>query len=651
MPNKNATKIRNIAITNIFLIVPALYLGGILGQIFSGNQKLTPEDFETGRTLIYSFWGSIQYAVTHVGGWLGIVAALALLNYCAYWLKRNLFVSNNTHDEERNFDYSDKGAYGTSGWLTEEEKAKVLNEYSSANLTNEIILGTNESGHVITIPNDAKMNRHIAVYGASGTGKSRSFARNYILQIMKRGESLVITDPKGELYGTMAQALRDAGYTVKMLNLVNLNYSDAWNCLREIDGDEVNAQIFADVIIQNTSGKGASNDFWSQCEMNLLKALCLYVERHPALDTTMEEVYRLITTKTPVELDRLFDELPFDEQNQAAKSAYNIYRQAGENVKGGVIIGLGSRLQIFQSKVVCKITNSEEINLTLPGKEKCAYFCITSDQHKAFDFLAVLFYAMLFIKLVNYADLQPGAHCQIPVNFLLDEFPNIGAIPDFTKKISTIRSRWLNVALIFQNIAQLQNRYPFGQWEEILGNCDAHLFLGCTDATTAKFISDRTGIVTIGVSSQSHDARRRLSLVPMEIKQSESIGKRNLLTPDEVLRLPNTQELILLRGQKPLKALKFDYSKHPDAAKLRDCSVTDHIPEWKKREMEAEQLESEKQAELARAKEERARELEEKYENGAAEKEDFSDILKPYIPKPKKAKSTKIKKSEKPQGF
>lgn len=569
-------KIKSNAKVLLIALVPCLYLGGLLGQVF--YHMLT---FSIDKISINPF-KIIYFVFTNFIGFLGFVLALIGLFLLIAYFRGDMDEEDDLYDEDRNLTYSEKGTYGTSGYMTQLEKLETLNEYVDANDTSEIILGRDAGcDDVLTIPEDARMNKHIAIYGASGTGKSRAFARPFMLQGIKRGESFVITDPKGELFESMAPYFRDNGYDVKVLNLVNLAHSDSWNCLAEIEGDDLKAQIFTDAIIQNTSGK--SGDFWSQAEMNLLKALCLYVERHPVLETTMSNVYKLITTKKPYELDAMFDELPWNDDNRAAKSAYNIFKQANDNVKGGVVIGLGSRLQVFQGKAVENITDHKEIDLIKPGKEKCAYFCITSDQHSAFDFIAVLFYSMLFIKLVEFADSQPGCRCPVPVNFVLDEFPNIGAIPDFTKKISTVRSRALNIIVIFQNIAQLQNRYPFGQWEEILGNCDTHLFLGCTDETTAEFISKRTGVVTIQTASQSFTKKETpFKTMKIDGKESESVGKRNLLTPDEVLRIPNDNELILIRGQKPLMARKFDYSLHPDSIKLHDEKVVDYVPEWKK---------------------------------------------------------------------
>ena len=172
---------------------------------------------------------------------------------------------------------------------------------------------------------------------------------------------------------------------------------------------------------------------------------------------------------------------------------------------------------------------------------------------------------------------------KIPVIFLLDEFPNIGRIPDFKKKISTVRSRNIGVSMIFQNIAQLKNRYPLDEWQEIIGNCDTQLFLGCTDEMTAKFISDRTGEITIGVNSHSKELNTwRVSNYTPQYRETSSTGRRKLLTPDEVLRMPLEEALIILRGQKVLRVKKFDYTLHPESKKLISCNVTEHIPDWRK---------------------------------------------------------------------
>lgn len=487
-----------------------------------------------------------------------------------------------TSDRERNLSYSNKGTYGTSGFMTPSEMHKVLELVDISQLKKHkgTILGK-LNGKAVCLPYKTKMNRNIAVYGASGSMKSRAFARNMIFQCVARGESLIITDPKSELYESMSSYFEKEGYIVKTFNLVNPENSDSWGCLLEIEGQETMAQIFADVIIQNT-GSGKGDHFWDNAEMNLLKALILYVERgFPAEAKNIGQVYQLLTMSSEKELNSLFDLLPV---SHPAKVPYCIYRQASDTVRSGVIIGLGSRLQVFQNRLIRQITSYDEIDLTLPGKRKCAYFCITSDQDSTFDFLSSLFMTFVFIKLVRFADNHgENGKLPVPVHILADELANTGAILDLNKKISVIRSRNLSISCIFQNLPQMQNRYPFNQWQEIIGNCDTQLFLGCTDEITARFISDRTGDITVDVSSEAKQLNSwRVSDYTPEYRQTRSIGKRKLLTPDEILRLPLDTSLIIIRGQKVLKVEKLDYTLHPDYKKLESRKSTDHIPEWRK---------------------------------------------------------------------
>lgn len=428
---------------------------------------------------------------------------------------------------------------------------------------------------MVILPKDTFFNKNIAVFGASGSMKSRSFVRPNIMQISELNQSMVITDPKGEIFESMSEFLRDMGYTVKVFNLVNMRNSDRWNPLGEIT-DEISAQSFAETVIANTRTLGSrQDDFWEKTEMNLLKALVLYVvKENPKEERNLSAVYSMLSLRDTASIDNLFRTLS---SSHEAKMPYNIYSQASENVKSGVIIGLGSKLQVFQNKLVCELSAESDIDLTLPKKEKCAYFCITSDMESTFDFIAGLFFSFLFIKLVKYADYTPK-EAQKEVYFILDEFPNIGAIPDFTKKISTMRSRGISSLIIFQNIAQLQNRYPNNGWSEIIGNCDSRLFLGATDMITSEFVSKLLGTATVNDRSFSKSAGFK-GIMDFGKITDKSI-KRNLMNPDELLRLPNENEILILRGQKPIMLQKMDYTKHRLSKFLRSIKVSDHIPEW-----------------------------------------------------------------------
>ena len=558
------------------VVFAVLYGGGYIAQ-FIRNYKEWELAGGTGSPAFPTFDPAACFTAltTMPYGLMGTGLCIVLLALLIFSIVHPGEDDIETRDRERNLSYSSKGTYGTAGFMTEAEMDEVL-ELCDPRKTDGTILGK-LNGKAVCLPLKSRMNRNIAVFGASGSMKSRAFARNMIFQTVRRRESLVVTDPKSELYEDMAQYLENNGYLVKVFNLVSPQNSDSWNFLAETEGEEIMAQTLVDVIIKNT-GSLKGDPFWDNSEANLLKALVLYVMReYPEENRNMGEVYKLLTVSSEAGLNKLFNVLPM---SHPAKAPYNIFKQAAESVRGGIIIGLGSRLQVFQNQLICEMTSCDDIDLELPGRQKCAYFCITSDQDSTFDFLSSLFFSFLFIKLVRYADKHcAGGKLTVPVTFVCDEFPNIGTIPDFCKKISTVRSRGLNISIIFQNLAQLQNRYPQNQWQEILGNCDTQLFLGCTDELTATFISNRTGDVTIGVSSKAKQMSAwQGSGYTSDYRETSSIGKRKLLTPDEVLRLPLDKALVILRGQKVLKVDKFDYTLHPDSKKLTPCKAVEHIP-------------------------------------------------------------------------
>ena len=518
-------------------------------------------------------------------GVYGVLICIGLLAILLLMVMRMGYSDTGEYDSDRNFIYSAKGTYGTSGWMSRKEMAGVLDLVPDLRKHKGVVLGMLDN-KAVCIPENPHINGNLAVYGSSGSMKTRSFCMNRILQAAVRGESLIISDPKSELYEKSSEYLRDQGYCVKVFNLVNPENSDSWNCLSEVEGQELMAQLFVDVIIKNTNGTGKSDRFWDSGEMNLLKALVLYVDQSYAeQNRNIGEVYRLLTLSGESDLDSLFENLP---PTHPAKAPYSLYKQASDTVRSGVIIGLGSRLQVFQSELIKKITTRDEIDLELPGQERCAYFLVTSDQDSTFDFLASLFLSFCFIKLVRYADKNcEGGKLPVPVHVLGEELTACGTIPDLSRRLSVIRSRNISMSCVFQNLAGLQNRYPLNLWQEILGNCDAQLFLGCTDELTAEFISSRTGLASVSVSSKSKQLGTwRISNYTPEYRETSGVGKRPVLTPDEVLRLPIKQALVIIRGQKVLKVDKMDYSKHPEASKLRSCKASAHIPEWRRLEQE-----------------------------------------------------------------
>lgn len=457
---------------------------------------------------------------------------------------------------------------GSADWLKRNEIQPVFATKHSPG----ILFGLHQKKPIV-LPPLADGNRNVAIWGPPGTRKSRAYIRNNLFQAVKTGWSVVVTDPKGELTRDFRKFFEKQGYAVKVFNLVNMAYSDRWNPLSEIKTD-IDAQIFCEVVMANTTAPNKKGDqFWDRAETNLLKALVLYViYEFPEKDRNMGSVCQIISSGSRDYIKALFDALP---NNHTAKIPFNAYIEASDQVQSGVILGLATRLQVFQTDIVRSLTETTDINIDLPGEKKCAYFCILSDMDRTFDFLASLYFSFLFISLTKSADRNDG-ELKIPVNFLLDEFCNIGYIPDFDKKLSTMRGRGIACSVVFQSLPQLMEFYPNKKWETIIANCDSWFILGAKDNTSAEYISKHLGEGTIETNSISKTLDKPLSLG----KNTTRLEKRKLMNIDEIVRMPRNLAILSAFGLKPLMLEKLDYTKHPMSNLLEPASVSSYRPEW-----------------------------------------------------------------------
>lgn len=513
--------------------------------------------------------------------------------------------------DERNFFVSNEGSHGTSGWMTKKERVKILESGTADELPCTILCKTKDSGfsdefsEYLGLRSDSGLNKHIIAYGATGSGKSRGFVKPLMLkmaQLLEAGkskQSMIIVDPKAELFEQYSEFLKDCGYTVRAFNLLDMENSDGWNCIGETEGNVDMVQSVAETIIRNTSEDGQKADFWDKAEQNLLIALILYVqsmrdpvtnELLPIHERSLGTIYKILSSESAKSLDAKFQRLPLD---HPARGPYGIFKQAVSNLWGNVFIGLGSRMNVFQNKLVDKITKYHEIDLELPGKQPCAYFCIISATDTAYEFLSSLFFSMLFKKLSDYARKHGDERGRLPVevNFVMDEFCNVGKLLDFKKTISVVRGYGINCQIIVQSIAQLSDRYPVKEWEEIVGNCDTQLVLGCNDMMTSEYISKRCGSVTIQLTNSMAPQTPLFSPITREVtgyRQTKSNNTRPLMYPEEILQMDNKECLVLIRGQKPLKGLKIIPDELSDYKRLRYSRVADYIPKWRKYEAEAE---------------------------------------------------------------
>ena len=308
----------------------------------------------------------------------------------------------------------------------------------------------------------------------------------------------------------------------------------------------------------------------------------------PAKQRGLGDVYRMIATESIEEINRRLAALS---PEHPAKYPHGLFLKAKENLWGNIVIGLGNRLAVFQSRLADKITRNHDVDLLLPGKRPCVYFVIISAQDSAYRFLSSLFFSLALPQLSNFARLQcPGGRLPVLTNFCLDEYCNIGYLDGVADSLNSIRGFNMSAQIVVQSLSQWQEKYPGKEWENQLATFDQTLYMGCNDLTSAKYISEKCGKVTISVLNNQMPMMPLFSPVYSSTRpysQTRSNTQRDLMNPDEVLRLENRKCLALFKGHKPALLYKMTPEELPDYAGLTTCRVIDYIPEWRRKETEA----------------------------------------------------------------
>lgn len=404
----------------------------------------------------------------------------------------------------------------------------------------------------------------------SGSGKSTSYVFPNAYQ--KFG-SYIFTDPKGEIYDTTAGYFKKNGYKIKVLNLVNPENSDGYNPLAHVTS-QIDVDIIAHTIItgQEAESKGGSKDpYWDNTAEMLLKSLIYYlIATRPPEEQNLASCAELVRAADSDGgsgmLADLINQLPID---HPARTNYKNVANASDKTFGNILSTLQSKLGKFDSKDIADVTSTDTINFEEIGEERTALYVISSDTHSTYDFLLTIFFAQMIQQLYNYADLN-GGKLKVPLYFILDEFANIGQIPDFDKKISTSRSRGISFSVILQNLDQLEAVYK-ESYETIIGNCDTHVFLGSNSFKTVEYFSKQLGEATIERDSKS--TNRDKEFHRQGYSTSDQIMARALLTPDELRRLDNDNCIIFEKGLRPIKAKKYYYFKHPMEKELKEATL------------------------------------------------------------------------------
>lgn len=404
----------------------------------------------------------------------------------------------------------------------------------------------------------------------SGSGKSASYSIPNAAQMLG---SYVFTDPKGELYDKTAGYLKRHGYDIKVLNLVNPANSDGYNPLMHV-ASELDVDVIANTVVKGQASEAKSDPYWDDMAEMLLKALIYYLiatrpEEEQNLASCSEMVRAANTNGGSNLLTELINQLPYD---HPARMYYKSIEIAPEKTYGSILSSLQSKLGKFDSKEIAEVTSTDTINFEDIGNKKTAVYVISSDTHTAYDFLLTIFFSQMIQQLYNYADLN-GGKLKVPVFFILDEFANIGRIPDFDKKISTSRSRGIQFSVILQNLDQLEAVYE-KSYETIMGNCDTHVFLGSNSFKTVEYFSKALGEKTI--SRESKGTNKDKHYHKQGYNYSEQIMARPLMTPDELRRMDNDTCIIYEKGIKPVKAEKYYYFTQDKLYKELQKNTLDH---------------------------------------------------------------------------
>ncbi len=403
----------------------------------------------------------------------------------------------------------------------------------------------------------------------SGSGKSASYSIPNAYQCLG---SYVFTDPKGELYDRTAGYLKSQGYDIKVLNLVRPQYSDGYNPLMHISS-ELDVDVIANTVVKGQQSEGSGSDpYWDDMAELLLKALIYYlIATRPEEEQNLAscaELVRAANNKGGSNLlSELMSQLPYD---HPARMNYKSIEIAPEKTYGSILSSLQSKLGKFDSKEIAELTSTDTIDFEEIGNKKTAVYVISSDTHTAYDFLLTIFFSQMIQQLYDYADLN-GGQLKEKTFFILDEFANIGKIPDFDKKISTSRSRGISFSVILQNVDQLEAVYE-KSYETIMGNCDTHVFLGSNSYKTVEYFSKALGEKTIERDSISVNRDRQNWKTGKSV--SDQVMARALMTPDELRRLDNDLCIIFEKGIKPVKAQKYYYFKHSMAKELARTEIS-----------------------------------------------------------------------------
>lgn len=517
-------------------IVPVVWLALLLAQSLGGG---LPE-------LLRNLTRALEQPTNIV--WTDKSLPTILICLAAYGMAVLLYRTNQgrTRDGEE---------HGSAAWATPASVNAQFAQKDSIPLTQHVRLGLDTHKH--------RRSLNVLVIGGSGAAKTRSFV---LPNILTANTNYVITDPKSEVLLATGGYLKEQGYDVRVLNLVNLEQSDGYNPFRYLR-DEKDVLKLVNNLIQSTTPKGSheSDPFWTKAETALLQAIILMLfQEAPEYEQNFSMVMRVLEYAEVREedeghvspLDLLFESIERRKPDSVAVRQYKVFKLAAGKTAKSILVSTAVRLAPFNLPQIQALTDHDDMDLYTLGEKKVALYAVIPDNDNTFNFLVSLLYAQAFQALYYSADQIHHGPLPRHVRFVLDEFAAM-PLPGFTRELATMRSRSISASVIIQNMAQIKELYK-DSWETIPGNCDSILYLGGNESSTHKYVSEMLGKATIDTKTHGQTKGKSGSY-----STNFQMSGRELLTPDEVRKLDNRYALLFIRGASPVMDEKYDLMHHP----------------------------------------------------------------------------------------
>ena len=517
-------------------IIPVVWLALLLAQSLGGG---LPE-------LLRNLTSALEQPTNII--WTDKSLPTILICLAAYGMAVLLYRTNQgrTRDGEE---------HGSAAWATPASVNAQFAQKESIPLTQHVRLGLDTHKH--------RRSLNVLVIGGSGAAKTRSFV---LPNILTANTNYVITDPKSEVLLATGGYLKEQGYDVRVLNLVNLEQSDGYNPFRYLR-DEKDVLKLVNNLIQSTTPKGSheSDPFWTKAETALLQAIILMLfQEAPEYEQNFSMVMRVLEYAEVREedeghvspLDLLFESIERRKPDSVAVRQYKVFKLAAGKTAKSILVSTAVRLAPFNLPQIQALTEHDDMDLYTLGEKKVALYAVIPDNDNTFNFLVSLLYAQAFQALYYSADQIHHGPLPRHVRFVLDEFAAM-PLPGFTRELATMRSRSISASVIIQNMAQIKELYK-DSWETIPGNCDTILYLGGNESSTHKYVSEMLGKATIDTKTHGQTKGKSGSY-----STNFQMSGRELLTPDEVRKLDNRYALLFIRGASPVVDKKYDLMHHP----------------------------------------------------------------------------------------